>query len=93
MRKVILLCVTLVTFSVCLVFVGGNAFAAEPPDEMAFQGRLLDDVGVPIPEGHTEMQFKTFDVVTGGAHSGLKLRPFTSAPTASTPLTSVRLSP
>jgi len=54
---------------VCLVwlsFLPRSGIAAGVPDEIAFQGRLLDDSGVPIPEGSKSMYFQIFDVETGG---------------------------
>jgi len=53
--------VMLFVLSVCL-----HLSAAEVPDELAFQGRLLDIGGVPVPEGYKEMHFGIFDVDTGG---------------------------
>jgi len=54
-------CLMLFLLSVCL-----HVPAVEVPDELAFQGRLLDIGGVPVPEGSKEMQFSIFDVDTGG---------------------------
>jgi len=52
----------LFVFGVCLCLP-----AAEVPDELAFQGRLLDIGGVPVPEGTKGMQFSIFDADTGGS--------------------------
>ena len=65
MRRVIKLSIIFVAFIVA-GFLASNTFAAVP-QQINYQGTLTDKNGMAVPNGYCIIEFKLYNVATGGA--------------------------
>jgi hypothetical protein len=59
-------CCCLVTSVVLLTAALVTNASAEIPEMISYQGRVTDDIGVPVADGTYDMRFRIYDGETGG---------------------------
>jgi hypothetical protein len=56
----------LIVVTAVAVVCAAGMISADPPETMSYQGVLNDNAGVPVPDGTYSLEFRLYDVVTGG---------------------------
>ncbi|MEW5924641.1 MAG: hypothetical protein AB1746_11700 [Candidatus Zixiibacteriota bacterium] len=58
--------VKLLAFTVLIMLVISSISMSSTPQLINYQGRLLDEAGLPVPDGNYNISFKIYDALTGG---------------------------